>query len=178
MRGSPISLQDVANRLLRQSGPGKVAALQETKTSLSGAYIVDTMKEAALGELEVHLSDSFISGMIILGLMSFGILAPALWRSARMWPRSLNQEGIRLRNEKRVFWKDITGLRRVTVGSHIVPRYSRIDLTFGRTTVRIVSGSLAEGFEVLDYLAAVFGSEYSRKRWRSRGRAADAGAAT
>jgi len=111
-------------------------------------------------KIDVHLSRSFISIMIIGGLFSFGVAAIGMWFSSRCWPSVVDEEGITMRNKKKVYWKDITSIQPVRVVSSSGTRMTgRLDLIFGKTTVKIVPHSIKEGQEVMNFISHILGVE-------------------
>ena len=110
--------------------------------------------------LEVHLSGSYRATLWLVGVFTLGIGALAMWLSARSWPGVLDQEGITLRSGKRVEWDQLTDVRRVTVVNDRGRRVTgRLELVFGKTKVKIVPQSLAEGHAVLEYVSQILGQE-------------------
>lgn len=111
-----------------------------------------------MDRLDVHLSGSFKGVMWLAGIFTLGVGALALWLQTRRWPRTLDAEGITLRNGQRLLWKDLTDLRRVTVTNRLGdPVTSRLDLFFGDKRVSVVPHSLAEGGAVVDFIHRVLG---------------------
>lgn len=109
--------------------------------------------EAPVQRIDVHLSSAYKSLMRLLAFTSLGVGTLALWLSARSWPRVVDGEGITVRNGRRVLWSDLTDLQVVTVADERGRRVTgRVDLLFGKTKVKIVPHSLAEGQEVMDFI--------------------------
>lgn len=106
----------------------------------------------------MHLSEPYKELMRLLAFTSLGIGTLALWLTARTWPRVVDSEGITVRNGKRVRWSEMTDSRLVTVTDQNGRRVTgRLDLYFGKTKVKVVPHSIAEGREVMDFIAKVAG---------------------
>ena len=111
-----------------------------------------------MDRIEVHLSGAYKSLMWLLAFTSLGVGTLALWLSARSWPKVVDGEGITVRNGKRVRWSDLSDSRLVTVVDDRGRRVTgRLELIFGKTKVKVVPHSLAEGQEVMDFLRRVAG---------------------
>ncbi len=109
-------------------------------------------------KIDVHFSGSFISIMIIGGLFSFGVAAIGMWFSSRCWPSVVDEDGITMRNKKRVSWNELTAIQPVRVVSSSGRRITgRLDLVFGKTTVKIVPHSIKDGQDVMDFIAHILG---------------------
>jgi len=109
-------------------------------------------------KIEVHLAGWFIFLMIAGGLFSFGVATIAMWFSSRKWPAVVDEEGIIMRNKKRVYWKDLTSIQPVKVVSYSGRRITgRLDLMFGKTSVAIVPHSIKKGQEVMDFISDILG---------------------
>jgi hypothetical protein len=111
--------------------------------------------------LKVHLSSSYKLLMRLAGLVTFGVGALLLWLSTMSWPRLIDSDGITLRSGRRLHWGKLTEQRFVRFED---PRSAegstgRLELLFGRATVRIVPRSLAEGSAVLGFLTQVLGEQ-------------------
>jgi hypothetical protein len=110
--------------------------------------------------LDVELGPNFKFVTILVGVCTCGVGALAMWFTARSWPRQLTQEGITTRAGKTVRWADLDQQTRVTAVDHLGRRMAgRLDLSFGKTTVRIVPDSLVQGPQVMAFLSEVLGSE-------------------
>jgi len=111
-------------------------------------------------KLEVHLSRSYKFTLWLVGIFTLGIGALGMWLSARSWPKVLDQQGMTLRNGKRVEWNQLSDVKRVTVVNELGRRVTgRLELTFGKTKTKIVPQSLAEGQAALDYISQIVGEE-------------------
>ncbi|MEQ8187423.1 MAG: hypothetical protein ABRQ39_05570 [Candidatus Eremiobacterota bacterium] len=111
-------------------------------------------------KIDVHLSGSFISIMIIGGLCSFGVAAIVMWFSSACWPAVVDEEGITLRNKKRVSWNELTAIQPVRVVSPSGRRITgRLDLMFGKIAVKIVPQSIKEGQEVMDFISHILDTD-------------------
>jgi hypothetical protein len=111
-----------------------------------------------LERIEVHLSDPYKSLMWLLAFTSLGIGTLALWLTARSWPRVVDDEGMTLRSGKRVRWSEMTDTRLFTVVDDRGRRVTgRLELYFGKTKVKVVPHSIAEGPEVMAYIDRMAG---------------------
>lgn len=109
-------------------------------------------------KIDVSLAGWFVSLMIGGGLFSFGIITAAMWVSSRNWPSVVDEEGITTRNKKRVYWKDLTAVQPVKVVSPSGRRITgRLELLFGKTSVRIVPHSIKEGQDVMNFISHILG---------------------
>ncbi len=110
--------------------------------------------------MEIHLSKSYKFILWLVGICTLGVGALLMWLSTRTWPGVIDQEGITLRNGKRVEWKQLSDVQRVTVVDSLGRRVTgRLELVFGKTKVKIVPQSLAEGQAALDYVSQILGGE-------------------
>jgi hypothetical protein len=110
-----------------------------------------------MNEIKLHFSVQFIILMILMGICSFGLMPLFLWLGARSWPRLIDQDGMTLRNGKRLSWKDVTEFRRVNLRIHGISAGGRIEVLFGKKKVPIPLNSFSEGREVLAFLSQRFG---------------------
>ncbi|MFQ5400285.1 MAG: hypothetical protein ACE5E7_11890 [Anaerolineae bacterium] len=83
-----------------------------------------------------------------------------MWLATMSWPRILDQDGITLRNGRRVRWEALTEVRPITVVDARGRRVTgRLELVFGKVKVKIVPQSLAEGQAVLQYVSQILGED-------------------
>jgi|SRR5436190_12762913 hypothetical protein len=113
-----------------------------------------------MDRLDLHLKGGFIVLMVALGLMSCGLTPLVIWLvSIKDYPKSLDPEGVTLRNGQRLPWKDLTERRRLIFrrgGRQVV---TGVGLVFGKTQVKIAPRVLAEGSRVLPYLSRILGED-------------------
>lgn len=109
--------------------------------------------------MQIELSSGFKMTLWLVGLMTCGIGALGLWLTTRSWPQLMDDEGITLRNGKRVAWRDCTKVVRVTAVAEGGGRISgRAELEFGRVKVPLVPQSVVQGQAMLDYASQRIGA--------------------
>lgn len=102
--------------------------------------------------MQIELNASFKMILWLVGLFTCGVGALGLWLTARSRPRIMDDEGITLRNRKRVLWRDCTRAIQVTAVADGGGRISgRAELEFGAVKVPLVPQSVAQGQAMLDY---------------------------
>ena len=76
-----------------------------------------------------------------------------MYLTTRSWPKLVDDQGIVLRNGKRLNWGEFVNKREVEVvdqlGRHVT---SRLELIFGKNKAKIVPQSLADGYKVLELI--------------------------
>lgn len=121
-------------------------------------------RRATDGELangfNVHFGWPFVIFLVLIGAPSLGVLTVPFWISARRWPRSLDPEGMTLRNRARLLWRDVTGITQPCrrLGGARVNTWWRIQA--GNVHAEVVPNSLAEGKAVLEFPTQALEPEY------------------
>jgi len=107
--------------------------------------------------LDVHLGYPFLTYLVLIGILTFGIFGLVFWLQTRRWPRRLDPEGMTLRNGVRLSWNEITEVtgRVRTLGR--VPVNTWWEVRAGMVRTDIVPNSLAEGKAVLEFLSRALG---------------------
>jgi hypothetical protein len=109
--------------------------------------------------MPIELSSGFKMTLWLIGLFTCGVGALGLWLTARSWPRIMDDEGITLRNGKRVLWRDCTRVVQVSAVAEGGGRISgRAELEFGAVKVPLVPQSVAQGQAMLDYASRRVGT--------------------
>lgn len=104
-----------------------------------------------MNTLKIDINPGFKMVLWMVGLFTLGVGALGMWWQTRSWPALMDDDGITLRNGRRVRWTDCTKVIRVTAVNEHGGRISgRADLLFGKTRVRLVPQSLMQGQAVLD----------------------------
>lgn len=111
--------------------------------------------------LNINISGTYKTIMWVSGICTCGVGAYFMWLSSRSWPKVIDEEGMTLQNGKRVLWKEMTDRRSVTVVDSYTGRRitGRLELIFGKTTVRIVPQSIVEGSAAIDFITEIIGEE-------------------
>lgn len=111
--------------------------------------------------LNLTLSKFYVTVMAIGGVMTCGVAAAIMWFIARQnFPRTIDFEGITIRNGQRLYWRDLTRKQRVTVFNQSGGRMTgRLELFFGKKRVSIAPQSFAEGAQLLPFLSRVLGED-------------------
>jgi hypothetical protein len=112
---------------------------------------------------DVHLGYPFLTFLVFIGILTFGMFALLFWLQTRRWPKRLDPEGMTLRNGDRLSWKDVT---EVTCGARTlggIPVNTWWEVRAEKVRAGIVPNSLAEGRAVLEFLSQALGREFRMK---------------
>lgn len=113
-----------------------------------------------MNPIDVSLAPGFKMIRMILTVCTLGLGWFIMTLSARSWPRRVDDAGITLRSGKTVRWDDLTDTRRVMVVDERGRRMTgRLELIFGKTTVKVVPQSLIPGHQVMAAISERLGFE-------------------
>ena len=113
-----------------------------------------------MNPIDVTLAPSFKFVRTILTVCTLGLGWFIMTLSARSWPKRVDDRGMTLRSGKQVAWDDLSDVRRVMVVDEKGRRMTgRLELVFGKTTVKIVPQSLIPGHEVMQAISERLGFE-------------------
>lgn len=110
--------------------------------------------------IDVELGRGFKMVRTLAAICTLGVGWYFMNLSARTWPKRVDETGMLLRNGARVRWDDLSDVRRVMVVDQLGRRMTgRLELIFGKTTVKIVPQSLDPGWDVMQAISARLGFE-------------------
>ncbi|GEM_PF-1983254 len=108
--------------------------------------------------LDVEIAPHYKKLQLLLAFVSCGVGWVVLYLSSRSWPARISEKGMTLQNGKKVAWSKLTNVERVTAVDQRGRRVTgRLDLKFGKTTVKIVPQSIVPGQAVLDTISEILG---------------------
>lgn len=110
--------------------------------------------------MDVHLSKFFKVTAVLGGIFTFGLVAVILWVQSRTFPKHIDGQGLTLRSGKTYKWNELTKATPVTVVNSRGQRVAgKLMLEFGKKKVNIVPASYKEGYEVINYINSILGTE-------------------
>jgi len=116
----------------------------------------DTLRD--MERFDIRLRGGFVVLMIALGLMSCGLTPLLMWLvSVRHYPKSLDAEGVTIRDGTKLPWNALTARRRLILRRNGRQTVTGVGLEFGATKVAIAPRAFVDGERVLPYLSKVLG---------------------
>lgn len=110
--------------------------------------------------IDVTLAPSFKMVRWIVAICTLGLGWFLMNHTAKTWPSRVDDRGMKLRNGRQVAWSELSDMRRVVVVDEKGRRMTgRLELIFGKTTVKIVPQSLTPGHRVMAAISDRLGFE-------------------
>jgi len=118
--------------------------------------------------IEARLVRSWLVRLAVAGFFSCGLLTLLMYLKSRRFPRTLDPQGITLRNGGRLAWADLTTVKPVYVRSIGSPGIlSHVVLRFGADEAGIYPRLLDNGAEVLAFIREITRHALPIKRGRA-----------
>ena len=106
--------------------------------------------------IKARLVKSWNLRLVVVGLLSGGLLALVMYLKSRRFPRTLDSEGVTLRNGRRLAWADLEMVKPVYVRSIGSPGIlSHLVLRFGADDAGVYPRLLENGGEVLALIRGI-----------------------
>ena len=90
---------------------------------------------------------------IFLGVFTLGVAPLAIWLGERMWPQSVDEQGLTTRGGKRIAWDEFTNIKKViTRVGRTNTKTEHYELSGYKGKVIVVLYRLEQGAQVFDYI--------------------------
>jgi hypothetical protein len=103
--------------------------------------------------MEVKLARGHYVWMFFFGLISFGILAIVMYWRDRSSLKTLDDDGLTLRNGRRYAWTDLKSLKAVYMAEYGEADLRHLELAFPAETVLVFPDNVQEPQTVVDFVA-------------------------